>query len=31
MGVVGFYRGDDNHLDPQPLELDSKTAAPWLY
>merc|ERR1712018_111677 len=20
MGVVGFYRGDNNHLDPQPLE-----------
>jgi len=29
MGVVGFYWGDNNHLDPQPL--DWKTAPPWLY
>jgi len=30
MGVVGFYRGDNNHLDPQPLDWTT-TAAPWLY
>merc|ERR1712072_461420 len=28
MGVVGFYRGDNNHLEPQPL--DWKTAMALL-
>jgi len=29
LSVVGFYRGDNSHLDPQPL--DWKTVAAWNY